>query len=150
MPQTLYGRTWPAAGDELVFLDQNGRDSEREEARKHFTKDQILKVRNIETGDWSNSIEFEEVPGKRFNGVMFELLGDDVLPEEEPDMPIALQVTAQQRDMILAALRLWTEVVNDGAEYITPGLLDIATNGGKHALMDVNEIDNLCEALNRE
>ncbi|QIG75705.1 hypothetical protein EVC20_134 [Rhizobium phage RHph_Y2_17_1] len=59
-----------------------------------------------------------------------------------------LHLTAQQRDMIIASLRLWIDVVNDGAEYITPELLDIATNGDSHALMDDNEIDALCQRIN--
>lgn len=53
-----------------------------------------------------------------------------------------------ERDMILAALNLWINVVNDGGAYITPELLDIATNGEKHELMDDTAIDDLCERLN--
>jgi hypothetical protein len=147
MPQTINGREFPAAGDELVFVAANGYDSQREEANKFFTKDQILKVKSVEVGNWSTSVEFEEAPGKRFNSVMFEPLGADVLPDE-PEELHTLQVTGQQCDMILAALRLWIDVVNDGAEYINEGLLNIATNGGINALMDDNEIDQLCEAIN--
>ncbi|MBX4911451.1 hypothetical protein HJA82_29495 [Rhizobium bangladeshense] len=148
MPQMINGREFPAAGDELVFLDANGYDSDRKEANKFFTKDQILKVKSVDVGNYSTSVEFEEAPGKRFNSVMFEPLGADVLPEEEPEGLHTLQVTGQQCDMILAALRLWIDVVNDGAEYINEGLIDIATNGGINALMDDNEIDQLCEAIN--
>jgi hypothetical protein len=148
MPQTINGRTFPEAGDEVVFNDTNGYDSQREEALKYFTKDQILKVKNIEIGNFSSSIEFEEAPGKRFNSVMFEPLPDDCLPEELPEEQITLTVTQQERDMILAALRLWNDSVNDGSEYLTPELIDIATNGEAHAMMDDNEIDALCERIN--
>jgi hypothetical protein len=65
-----------------------------------------------------------------------------------PYTKMALTVTPQEHAMILAALRLWIDVVNDGAEYINEQLLDIATNGGKHALMDDVSIDKLCEEIN--
>ena len=61
---------------------------------------------------------------------------------------IDLQLKPSQRDIILAALRLWIDLVNDGAEYINDKLLEIATNGYAHALMDDKEIDALCQEIN--
>lgn len=63
-------------------------------------------------------------------------------------MKIQLEVTVEERNIILAALRLWNDVVNDDAGYITPELLDIATDGENHALLDDNQIDTLCERIN--
>ncbi|WP_141690328.1 MULTISPECIES: hypothetical protein [unclassified Ensifer] len=155
MPQMINGREFPAAGDELVFLNENGYDSQLEEARRHFVKDQVLKVKNIDIGDWSSSIEFEEKPGQRFNSVMFEPLGADVAPEVQEPARRAYELSDQEHSMVLAALRLWIDVVNDGGEYINEMLLDIATNGEDHAtngedhaLMDDKAIDALCERIN--
>jgi hypothetical protein len=67
--------------------------------------------------------------------------------EDWPD-EVTLTVSLQERDMILAALRLWNDSVNDGSEYITPELIEIATNDQAHALMDDNEIDALCQKIN--
>jgi len=61
---------------------------------------------------------------------------------------VDLRLKPVERDMILAALRLWNDVVNDGAAYINDGLLEIATDGGKNALMNDNTINNLCERIN--
>lgn len=70
---------------------------------------------------------------------------EEFKPEDEVQ---TLTVTGAERDMVLAALRLWNDVVNDGAEYITPELLEIATNGDAHPLLDDVAIDELCERIN--
>ena len=59
------------AGTVVYFLDENGYDSERERAREHLVKGQVLTVSEIDVGVWSSSVEFEELPGKWFNTVMF-------------------------------------------------------------------------------
>ena len=59
------------AGTVVYFLDENGYDSEREHAREHLVKGQVLTVSEIDVGGWSSSVEFEELPGKWFNTVMF-------------------------------------------------------------------------------
>lgn len=60
-----------------------------------------------------------------------------------------LEISDQERDMILAALRLWIDVVNDGGgEYLNDTLINIATNGDQHPMMDDQEIDALCERIN--
>lgn len=68
--------------------------------------------------------------------------------DEEPEPAKSHTLTNTQRDMILAALRLWQGVVNDGGSYLTPELLEVATNSDEHELLDDVGIDQLCEALN--
>jgi hypothetical protein len=147
MPQTINGSKFPAIGDEVVFLAANGHDYQLEAAKKVFVKDQILTVKDILIGDWYSSIEFLERPGQTFNSVMFELLGDDVQPEEQPEELVTLQVTEAQRDTILAALRLWkNDLVGESPDNAM--LDDIATNGGQHEKLDDEAVDVLCEAIN--
>lgn len=76
------------------------------------------------------------------------ILDDDTEEYKPEEEPVALTVTLAERDQILAALRLWNDVVNDGGEYINDMLVDIATNGDSHPMMDDNAIDLLCERLN--
>lgn len=52
----------------------------------------------------------------------------------------------EERDTILAALRLWQEKVQVGD--VGGVLLDIANNGGQHNGLDLEGIDDLCERLN--
>ena len=58
-------------GRKVIFLNDNGRDSERKRARKHFSKGQVLTVKEIYVGRSSSDVEFEEYPGRKFNTVMF-------------------------------------------------------------------------------
>ena len=85
--------------------------------------------------------EFDEV--QIFEDETEEVPADTVVEENQ-----TINVTPAQRDMILAALLLWLDVVNDGGEYINEQLVEIATNGDQHAMMDDVEIDKLCEAIN--
>lgn len=60
----------------------------------------------------------------------------------------AYEINDRALGTILAALRYWQ---NRGSKHQpTEELEDIATNGGKHAPLTVDEIDGLCDALNRE
>ena len=77
-----------------------------------------------------------------------DILTDETEGHHPEDELETLTVTGAERDQILAALRLWNDVVNDGAEYINEGLIDIATNGDQHPMMDDNAIDALCERIN--
>ena len=54
-----------------------------------------------------------------------------------------MEFNAVERDTILAALRLWQRT-----KEIPQGILDIATNGGAHAVIEDNDIDELCERIN--
>jgi hypothetical protein len=60
-----------------------------------------------------------------------------------------MKLKEKERDIILAALRLWQDEerwfeANERREYG-----EIATNSGKHVAMTADEIDELCEKLNR-
>lgn len=65
-------KPWPEPGDKLVFLNRHGYDHERLEAAGFMKEGDVLTLKRIRVGDWSHSLEFEELPGKRFNGVMFD------------------------------------------------------------------------------
>lgn len=60
---------------------------------------------------------------------------------------LTIQISPEERDTILAALRLWQDDItgtsNDGAM-----LEDIATNGGEHEALGEEAIDALCERIN--
>ncbi len=160
MPQTINGVIWPAAGDLMKFIDENGYPHQLEEARKLFAKDQVLTVKTIEVDGWSNFIEFEQRPGKRFNGVMFEPVSYELptlveVPATEPaeievdDENVTFEFSSEERDTILAALRLWQDQKRFGPDArINEDLIDIATNGGQHEELSLDAIDALCEAIN--
>lgn len=57
-----------------------------------------------------------------------------------------MEFTDLERDTILAALRLWQEYPRLDR---TDELEDIASNGGEHGLMTVDQIDDLCEKINQ-
>lgn len=59
-------------GRKVIFLNDNGYDSEREYANLFFKENQILTVKEIYVGRSSSEVEFEEIPNKRFNTVMFQ------------------------------------------------------------------------------
>lgn len=69
---------WPEPGDKMRFLDANGYEHERADARKFFTKDQILTVKGVSVGHQHHSIIFEEHVLRAFNGKMFYWLGKPV------------------------------------------------------------------------
>lgn len=60
---------------------------------------------------------------------------------------IALFVSQQERDTILAALRVYQHW-NQGTRPDPEGIADIATNGDRHDGMTLEEIDILCEEIN--
>lgn len=64
----------------------------------------------------------------------------------------AYLLAGRERDQVLAALRLWQHF-QAGRVGLLPlaeikAMQDIATNGGKHTLMTVEEIDALCQRIN--
>jgi len=59
-------------GTKVRFLNEHGYDNQREEARKLLKSFNVLTVKNIIIESWSSSVEFEELPNKYFNTVMFE------------------------------------------------------------------------------
>lgn len=58
-------------GRKVIFLDDNGYEGQRENARKYFKKGDILTVKEIYVGRSSSEVEFIEFPNKKFNTVMF-------------------------------------------------------------------------------
>lgn len=66
-----YGDGPPCHGRKVRFLNDNGWDSEREHAAEFFEEGQILTVKEIYVGRSNSDVEFEELPGKKFNTVMF-------------------------------------------------------------------------------
>lgn len=59
-------------GRKVIYLCENGWDSDVEYANKYFTKGQELTVKEIYVGRSSSEVEFLELPNKKFNTVMFE------------------------------------------------------------------------------
>lgn len=64
---------WPKPGDKMRFRNENGYPFELADAQKVMTEGQIFTVKKCRVGDFSHSVEFEEITGN-WNGVMFELL----------------------------------------------------------------------------
>lgn len=63
---------WPKAGDRMRYLAANGYDRERADADKVMKAGDVFTVKSCRVGDWSHSVQFEEIAGN-WNGVMFEL-----------------------------------------------------------------------------
>lgn len=63
---------WPMAGDKMRFLGKNGYDHQLAEASKLLSVGDVLTVKRCYVGSFDHSIEFEEMTGRSFNGVMFE------------------------------------------------------------------------------
>lgn len=57
-------------------------------------------------------------------------------------------ISTEQRDMILAALRLYQQVHDQTGGDIPDDILAIATDGGSHEVIDLDAIDDLCERIN--
>ena len=64
---------WPRKGDTMRFLNRNGYDFEREAAAKVMTEGQTFTVKQCRVGEFSHSVQFEEITGT-WNGVMFAML----------------------------------------------------------------------------
>lgn len=62
----------PPKGRKVRFLNDNGREFEREVANQLIEEGEILTVKEIFVGTSSSTVEFMEYPGKEFNTVMFE------------------------------------------------------------------------------
>lgn len=128
MPQTINRSVFPEVGDKVTFLDANGYEHELNTARKYFTKGESLTVKRIEIGAWSSYMEFEELPGKQFNTVMFELLEQPVAEPVKPEELVTLELTIPERNIVLAALRWWqkspyvpTEITDIASDHLTAG-----------------------------
>lgn len=59
-------------GDKVRFLNENGRESEREFAAKILTEGQVYTVDHTDVYGWHTDVYLQEIPGHYFNSVMFE------------------------------------------------------------------------------
>lgn len=59
-----------------------------------------------------------------------------------------VSISPPERDMILAALRLYQQVHDQTGGDLPDDILDIATNGEAHEVIDLEAIDALCERIN--
>ena len=59
-------------GDKVVYSNfDSGYPNDRQRAAKHLTKGSVYTVASLTDGGWISSVSFEEVPGVRFNTVLF-------------------------------------------------------------------------------
>lgn len=82
----------------------------------------------------------------------FELF-TDMTEEMEPDEPEPeeinnIQVTEQEKAILLAALRLWQKTSENGRPGIDDSLIAIATNCGAHPILEAGAINDLCARIN--
>lgn len=64
-------RDFPMKGDKMRFIDRNGYDFERAEARIVFKAGAEYEVEDCKIGDWSHSVKFVGID-HTWNGIMFE------------------------------------------------------------------------------
>lgn len=128
------------------FQDAYVRYETTVEAKDGFEAFKIASSRSYK-GKWNYSGEVLEYQDTDF-------FAEEVRPADEDDTIdpahreyVRLDVTRAELNTILAALRNWQQTM-DRCEP-SPMLTDIATNGGEHGLMPAEEIDGLCERINR-
>lgn len=63
-------------GTKVKFTGENGYDNDRHVAFSHMDVGDVFTVKDIDIGNWISHVEFEELPGIRFNTVMFEEVED--------------------------------------------------------------------------
>lgn len=59
-------------GTKVKFTGEGGYDNDRHFAFSHMDVGEVYTVKGITVGNWLSYVEFEELPGNRFNTVMFE------------------------------------------------------------------------------
>ena len=59
-------------GSKVKFTGQGGLGSDRLFARTYLCVGQEYTVELVDVGNWSSVVILKEIPGKRFNTVMFE------------------------------------------------------------------------------
>lgn len=72
VPKPSPAQCWPRKGDKMKFLGVHGYDYQLKEALAKFDTHTLYTVVRCDVGDWSHSIQFEEIEGE-YNGVMFEM-----------------------------------------------------------------------------
>ena len=68
------GTPWPRPGDLMLFTNAGGYDHEQKEAAGLFSEWTLYRVKDIRIGSYDHRIEFKHLPGRWFNGVMFQLI----------------------------------------------------------------------------
>ncbi|RFC64747.1 hypothetical protein [Mesorhizobium denitrificans] len=58
------------------------------------------------------------------------------------------RISAEERDTILAALRVYQQVYDQTGGDLPDDILAIATNSGAHEPIDLESVDTLCERIN--
>ena len=58
-------------GHQIVFTCQGGHDWQRAEAREMLFANAKYTIATIDISNWSTAITLKEVPGHRFNSVLF-------------------------------------------------------------------------------
>jgi hypothetical protein len=103
-------REWPAKGDRMRFLGENGYDHELKAALKVFDIGREYEVVDCDVQSWSHSISFVGISG-RFNGVMFALSSEPTTPEGHRNK-VVVWVNEKPLDM--------TQIVEDAAKIGVP------------------------------
>ena len=129
MPQFVVRK----AQDAYVYYETIIEADTPEEAQG-IAEDILYEGKWIATGDVSDFDDYE-IDGVR-------LLGDGETIEEF----VSICVTSQERDAVLAGLKLLQTVVRTGD--IAPMVREIYTNDGAHPGIDADAIDTLCERMN--
>ena len=68
-----------------------------------------------------------------------------------PDLFAVPPVTTEEHSTILAALRFYQQNLEQAqaGSVSSNQILDIATDGGRHAVLSVDQIENLCQKVNQ-
>ena len=72
-------------GTKVRYTGIGGYDSDKEYAKMHLEVGAIVTVKEIDVGNFTSYVEFEETPGCAFNTVMFEevVMEDDGIEEKK-------------------------------------------------------------------
>jgi len=119
--------------DAFVYYETVVAAGTPEEARR-IAKDIMYEGEWVATGDVSEYDDYE-IDGVRL------LQAGEIIEEF-----VSIGVTAQERDAVLAGLRLLQVAVRTGD--FPPMVREIYTNDGAHTGLDVNATDALCERIN--
>jgi len=69
MPMNIY----TASGRRVKYVNlQNGNQGDKDHARKHLQSGGMYTVHRTEVGSYACYVTLREVPGEKFNSVMFE------------------------------------------------------------------------------
>jgi len=110
-------------------------DAEKAEGVAYWKSEQ-RKLDWVETGDVRTYDDTEIMEGET----------RPLQEGEELEEHTIVAFTSEQRDTVLAALRLWQRAMERGE--LPSSLIDIATNSDAHGILDPDSIDEICETIN--